>query len=377
MKNRGEKRHAAVVQRVTWSHRCGNSPARRRGGKSVVRSETRGKARVARGEARYAPGWPTSARKGWAAVPSARSTPRPAVRWARPRAPWRSRRRSTTAWQPLRPTARSPRGSRLGDRRRPARRRSRPRARRAWRRARASPPSSRLPRRRSWRRAGGTTRARHEAATGEARASRAQKNFSRRLDLAGRPRATFAGSAGTRERGRGRPESASRAGEEGACDHARRPTASAGRLPRGEVAENDVSQRSRTMTCAFVAPENKTPWHREFSPGVFPSQIHESRHRAKFEVGCRKALQWWENLRAFKSHPFVPRGAHPSSPAPGVSGRRRSRARRRGEFTGERSKGKSSDMPPRGMSAEVRARKRSFRAVPRFEMLSERATRGA
>ena len=27
MKNRGEKRHAAVVQRVTWSHRCGNSPA--------------------------------------------------------------------------------------------------------------------------------------------------------------------------------------------------------------------------------------------------------------------------------------------------------------------------------------------------------------
>jgi len=266
MKNRGEKRHAAVVQRVTWSHRCGNSPARRRGGKSVVRSETRGKARVARGEARYAPGWPTSARKGWAAVPSARSTPRPAVRWARPRAPWRSRRRSTTAWQPLRPTARSPRGSRLGDRRRPARRRSRPRARRAWRRARASPPSSRLPRRRSWRRAGGTTRARHEAATGEARASRAQKNFSRRLDLAGRPRATFAGSAGTRERGRGRPESASRAGEEGACDHARRPTASAGRLPRGEVAENDVSQRSRTMTCAFVAPENKTPWHPEFSP---------------------------------------------------------------------------------------------------------------
>lgn len=247
------------------SHRCGNSPARRRGGKSVVRSETRGKARVARGEARYAPGWPTSARKGWAAVPSARSTPRPAVRWARPRAPWRSRRRSTTAWQPLRPTARSPRGSRLGDRRRPARRRSRPRARRAWRRARASPPSSRLPRRRSWRRAGGTTRARHEAATGEARASRAQKNFSRRLDLAGRPRATFAGSAGTRERGRGRPESASRAGEEGACDHARRPTASEGRLPRGEVAENDVSQRSRTMTCAFVAPENKTPWHREFS----------------------------------------------------------------------------------------------------------------
>ena len=193
MKNRGEKRHAAVVQRVTWSHRCGNSPAQRRGGKSVVRSETRGKARVARGEARYAPGWPTSARKGWAAAPSARSTPRPAVRWERPRAPWRSRRRSTTAWQPLRPTARSPRGSRLGDRRRPARRRSRPRARRAWRRARASPPSSRLPRRRSWRRAGGTTRARHEAATREARASRAQKNFSRdwisRGDRARRSRA--------------------------------------------------------------------------------------------------------------------------------------------------------------------------------------------
>jgi hypothetical protein len=81
-------------------------------------------------------------------------------------------------------------------------------------------------------------------------------------------------------------------------------------LPRGEVAENDVSQRSRTMTCAFVAPENKTPWHREFSPGVFPSQILESRHRAKFEVGCRKALPWWENLRAFKSHTSLCREAH-------------------------------------------------------------------
>jgi hypothetical protein len=115
------------------------------------------------------------------------------------------------------------------------------------------------------------------------------------------------------------------------------------------------------------------------APGVFPSQILESRHRAKFEVGCRKALP---------SSPLV--GKSPSVQKPvcaargttrartrGVSGRRRSRARRRGEFTGERSKGKSSDMPPRGMSAEVRARKRSFRAVPRFEMLSERATRGA
>jgi hypothetical protein len=148
-------------------------------------------------------------------------------------------------------------------------------------------------------------------------------------------------------------------------------------LPRGEVAENDVSQRSRTMTCAFVAPENKTPWHREFSPGVFPSQILESRHRAKFEVGCRKALPRWENLRAFKSHPSLCREAHHPSSHARCIGRRRSRARRRGEFTGERSKGKSSDMPPRGMSAEVRARKRSFRAVPRFEMLSERATRGA
>lgn len=113
------------------------------------------------------------------------------------------------------------------------------------------------------------------------------------------------------------------------------------------------------------------------APGVFPSQILESRHRAKFEVGCRKALPWWENLRAFKSHPSLCREAHHPSSHARCIGRRRSRARRRGEFTGERSKGKSSDMPPRGMSAEVRARKRSFRAVPRFEMLSERATRGA
>jgi hypothetical protein len=41
-------------------------------------------------------------------------------------------------------------------------------------------------------------------------------------------------------------------------------------LPRGEVAENDVSQRSRTMTCAFVAPENKTPWHSGVFAGSFP-----------------------------------------------------------------------------------------------------------
>ena len=199
------------------------------------------------------------------------------------------------------------------------------------------------------------------------------KELFARLDLAGRPRATFAGSAGTRERGKGRPESASRAGEEGACDHARRPTASAGRLPRGEVAENDVSRRSRTMTCAFVAPEKQDT----VAVGVFPSQILESRHRAKFEVGCGKLSKVGKSPSVQKPPQFVPRGAPPELARAGVSGRRRSRARRRGEFTGERSKGKSSDMPPRGMSAEVRARKRSFRAVPRFEMLSERATRGA
>ena len=198
------------------------------------------------------------------------------------------------------------------------------------------------------------------------------KELFARLDLAGRPRATFAGSAGTRERGKGRPESASRAGEEGACDHARRPTASAGRLPRGEVAENDVSRRSRTMTCAFVAPEKQDT----VAVGVFPSQILESRHRAKFEVGCRKA-QSGKIAERSKATAVCAARRTTRAHAPGVSGRRRSRARRRVEFTGERSKGKSSDMPPRGMSAEVRARKRSFRAVPRFEMLSERATRGA
>ena len=132
------------------------------------------------------------------------------------------------------------------------------------------------------------------------------KELFARLDLAGRPRATFAGSAGTRERGRGRPESASRAGEEGACDHARRPTASAGRLPRGEVAENDVSRRSRTMTCAFVAPENKTPWQWEFSPvkSLSRATARNSKSAAgKLKVGKSPSVQ--------KPPQFVPRGAPP------------------------------------------------------------------
>lgn len=171
---------------------------------------------------------------------------------------------------------------------------------------------------------------------------------------------TFAGSAGTRERGKGRPESARRTGEEGVCDHARRPTGVQGRLPIGEAAENDVS--SRTMMT------------RRFPRAGFPYNVAGSRE---------SGLGWVENRQqkcVFKSHC--------KSCCEATT---RSRTRRVGVSSDrgvarigdpgkqdERSKGDSSDMPPRGMSAEVRARKSSFREVPRFGLrLRTCATRGA
>ena len=195
-----------------------------------------------------------------------------------------------------------------------------------------------------------------------ARASRGcegEKNFPRRPDLARRPRATFAGSAGTRERGKSRPGSASRTGEEGACDQVRRPTGTRGRLPRDpqKVAEYDVSRRP-SMT-------------RRFPSAFLADNVAPARIQVLDAVADENAL--------FKSHALCE--AHdPKSHAPGVSSRPRHRAHRRAGKTHERSKGESSDMPPRGMSAEVRALSSAplRRGAQIREMRSEtRATRGA
>ena len=186
---------------------------------------------------------------------------------------------------------------------------------------------------------------------------RGRKNFPRRPDLARRPRATFAGSAGTRERGKSRPGSASRTGEEGACDQVRRTTGTRGRFASREVAEYDVS-RPPSMTRRFPSAFLATPWQ----VAEFKSSMQSPR-KTRFS----KATALCE--------------AHdPKSHAPGVSSRPRHRAHRRAGKTHERSKGESSDMPPRGMSAEVRALSSAplRRGAQIREMRSEtRATRGA
>lgn len=300
-------------------------------------------------EARYAPGWPTSARTDWAAAPSARSTPRPAVRWARPRAPWRSRRRSTTAWQPLPPTARSPRGSRRQDRRRPARRRSRPWARRVRMRARASPPSSRLPRRRSWWRVGGTTRARHEDARAKELSAATRSREATARDVRG-----LGGDARAREEptGKREPDGGGRRVRSSApTDWHSRAFASR------EVAEYDVS-RPPSMTRRFPSAFLATPW-----------QVAEFKSSMQSPMKTR-----------FSKATALCEAYDPKSHAPGVSSRPRHRAHRRAGKTHERSKGESSDMPPRGMSAEVRALSSAplRRGAQIREMRSEtRATRGA
>lgn len=194
-----------------------------------------------------------------------------------------------------------------------------------------------------------------------ARASRGcegEKNFPRRPDLARRPRATFAGSAGTRERGKSRPGSASRTGEEGACDQVRRPTGTRGRLPRDpqKVAEYDVSRRP-SMTRRF--------------PGAFPLTTW---HRPEFKSSMQSPMK-----TRFSKATHLCEAHDPKSHAPGVSSRPRHRAHRRAGKTHERSKGESSDMPPRGMSAEVRALSSAplRRGAQIREMRSEtRATRG-
>lgn len=186
---------------------------------------------------------------------------------------------------------------------------------------------------------------------------RGRKNFPRRPDLARRPRATFAGSAGTRERGKSRPGSASRTGEEGACDQVRRTTGTRGRFASREVAEYDVS-RPPSMTRRFPSAFLATPW-----------QVAEFKSSMQSPMKTR-----------FSKATALCEAYDPKSHAPGVSSRPRHRAHRRAGKTHERSKGESSDMPPRGMSAEVRALSSAplRRGAQIREMRSEtRATRGA
>lgn len=123
-----------------------------------------------------------------------------------------------------------------------------------------------------------------------------------------------------------------------------------------EVAEYDVSRRP-SMTRRFQSAFPLTTWHRpEFKSSM------QSPMKTRFS----KATALCE--------------AHdPKSHAPGVSSRPRHRAHRRAGKTHERSKGESSDMPPRGMSAEVRALSSAplRRGAQIREMRSEtRATRG-
>ena len=371
MKNRGEKRHAAVVQRVTWSHRCGNSPAQRRGGKSVVRRRRAGRREwrgVRRATHRVGPHLRVKVgllrhlrvvRRGLLSVGRARG--RLGVRAGVVRL-------HGSRCGPLR-VVRGVRGWEIAGARRGAVR-GRGHAghggglglrhlRRAFRGdghggARAGP-RARVTRLRRGRR-GRVVRKRTFRATGSRGATARDVR-----GLGGDARARE-GPTGKREPRGGGGRVRSRAPTD--CKRGTIASRRGGRKRRFAAFANDDVRFRRAGKQDTVAV------------GVFPSQILESRHRAKFEVGCRKA-QSGKIAERSKATAVCAARRTTRAHAPGVSGRRRSRARRRGEFTGERSKGKSSDMPPRGMSAEVRARKRSFRAVPRFEMLSERATRGA
>ena len=129
---------------------------------------------------------------------------------------------------------------------------------------------------------------------------------------------------------------------------------------RVKVAFAGINFADLLMRLGFYQPRPPYP----FTPGYEISGVIDA-------VADENAL--------FKSHALCE--AHdPKSHAPGVSSRPRHRAHRRAGKTHERSKGESSDMPPRGMSAEVRALSSAplRRGAQNREMRSEtRATRGA
>ena len=218
-------------------------------------------------------------------------------------------------------------------------------------RARASPTSSRLPRRRSWWRVGGTTRARHE----DARAKR-----------------TFRGDQISR-------------GDRARRSRARRGRASAGRADR--EARAGRGRKARAIKCADrLAREGvclaRSGRIRRFAATIDDASLSKRFPRDNVAPGRRQVLDAVadENALFFSKATALCEAHDPKSHAPGVSSRPRHRAHRRAGKTHERSKGESSDMPPRGMSAEVRALSSAplRRGAQIREMRAEtRATRGA